>query len=257
MDTIPVFSLWQISFRMAMIMDKELLYGAIMFDKPVEPPRADIRAVLHPDVYEPYIALRNKAAREGIDLQIASGQRDFARQLSIWNRKVNGDLPVLDDEGHPLDLRTLSSQQQVMAILRWSSLPGASRHHWGTDIDVFDAAVIPPDYKVQLTTEEACRVFGKLHRWLDQQIAVGDACDFFRPYATDRGGVAPEPWHLSYAPLARRFQREFSVTELANRIASSDIALRDEVLASLDPIYKRFIEVPAEVYPGPLRDNIA
>ena len=26
---------------------------------------------------------------------------------------------------------------------------------------------------------------------------------FYRPYASDRGGVQPEPWHLSYAPVAR------------------------------------------------------
>lgn len=231
-------------------MDKEILYGAMMFDRPVESTRQDIRVLLHPDVYEPFIALRNKATREGIDLQIASGQRDFARQLLIWNRKANGELPVLDDEGRPVDLQTLSSQQRITAILRWSSLPGASRHHWGTDIDVFDAAAIPVDYKVQLTTDEAYRVFGKLHHWLDEQIDTGSACGFFRPYARDRGGVAPEPWHLSYAPLAWRFQQAFSVTELASRIASSDIALRDEILSSLDLIYKRFIDVPAEAYPG-------
>ena len=32
------------------------------------------------------------------------------------------------------------------------------------------------------------------------------AFGFFRPYTTDRGGVAPEPWHLSYAPVAARAQ---------------------------------------------------
>ncbi len=34
---------------------------------------------------------------------------------------------------------------------------------------------------------------------------------FYRPYAVDRGGVHPEPWHLSYAPLAQQALAAFSL----------------------------------------------
>ncbi|NIM47861.1 MAG: D-alanyl-D-alanine carboxypeptidase family protein, partial [Gemmatimonadales bacterium] len=86
--------------------------------------------------------------------------------------------------------------------LRWSALPGASRHHWGTDLDVYDLAARPEGYEVELIPEEvdAGGMFGPLHEWLDGRIAADAAFGFFRPYERDRQGVAPERWHLSYAP---------------------------------------------------------
>ena len=43
-------------------------------------------------------------------------------------------------------------------------------------------------------------VFGRLAGWLDRnQGRYG----FYRPYGSDRGGAGIEPWHLSYAPVAR------------------------------------------------------
>lgn len=235
---------------MSAIMLDDLLYGRTTLRSDDHLVTTGISVALHPEVYAPFMELRNKAASAGIDLRIASGQRDFARQLMIWNRKAAGDIPVLDDGGKQINIQALAPRDRVMAILRWSSLPGASRHHWGTDVDVFDAAVMPEGYKVQLTTEEAYGLFGHLHRWLDQQISSGDACGFFRPYVTDRGGVAPEPWHLSYAPLARHFQQAFSVTALASQLATSDIALRDDILANLEYIHRCYIDVPAAAYPA-------
>ncbi len=41
-------------------------------------------------------------------------------------------------------LASSAEAERVAAILVWSALPGASRHHWGTDCDVIDAAALPP-----------------------------------------------------------------------------------------------------------------
>jgi len=207
-------------------------------------------SLLHPAVVEPFNALKASAANADIDLQAASGFRSFERQLSIWNRKVSGQLTVLDSNGQPINLNHLTEPERVFAILRWSSLPGASRHHWGTDLDVFDAAALPNGYQVQLTLEESNTMFGRLHRWLDLQLEQNNAMGFFRPYQTDRGGIAPEPWHLSYAPLAKDFQRAFSISQLARILAETDIALKKVILANLDEIYTRFIEVPYSIYPA-------
>lgn len=79
------------------------------------------------------------------------------------------------------------------AILRWSALPGASRHHWDTDLDIFDPDLLPPGAQLQLTPEEylpgGC--FASLTRWLDRHLGE---YGFYRPYARDRGGVAVEAW---------------------------------------------------------------
>ena len=48
--------------------------------------------------------LKNEAAKEGFELRIESAYRPFERQLSIWNRKASGELPLLSAEGVPMEL---------------------------------------------------------------------------------------------------------------------------------------------------------
>jgi len=207
---------------------------------------------MHRDVVQPFRALRAAARERGFEMAVDSGFRSFERQLSIWNRKAAGELAVLDSESRPLDVKAMAPRAVVHAILRWSALPGASRHHWGTDLDVFDAAARPEGYAVQLVPAEvdAGGMFAALHEWLDERIAAGTAFGFFRPYDRDRGGVAPERWHLSHAPSARVFARTLTPALLRSTIERADMKLRDAVLADLDEIFTRFV---TNVAPEPAR----
>lgn len=209
-----------------------------------------IGARVHRDVLNPLIKLREAAFMDGFDLRVESGFRSFDRQLSIWNRKATGALAVLDSDARPLDIATLSPRDLVFAILRWSALPGASRHHWGTDVDVYDAAATPPDYEIQLIPDEVepGGLHAPMHEWLDERMATGTAFGFYRPYDRDRGGVAPERWHLSHAPLASQFLRELTPDVLRETVAGADLALKETVLEHLDEIYQRFV---ANVSPLP------
>jgi LAS superfamily LD-carboxypeptidase LdcB len=152
--------------------------------------------------------LQQRAKRQGFDLRIASSYRDYERQLAIFNGKVSGQRPVTDDHGLVLSRADCAALPWLLRILRFSALPGVSRHHWGSDCDVFDAARISRD-SLQLVPREydAQGPCGALSQWLTEQIERDDAEGFFRPYDRDRGGVAPEPWHLSYRPDAERFAR--------------------------------------------------
>jgi LAS superfamily LD-carboxypeptidase LdcB len=185
------------------------------------------------------------AGEQGFDLRLCSSFRSFDRQLAIWNGKVSGQRPVFDNSGAQIDISQLSEWQQVEAIMRWSALPGASRHHWGTDFDIYDAAAIDENYQIQLTPEEVEGegVFAPFHNWLDTVIA-GDS-GFYRPYATDTGGVAPERWHISYRPVAEQFAASLSQQIIADRLLSTEIGLKDTVLQNLDKIYSRFIHLSA------------
>ena len=201
---------------------------------------------LQPDCRAGWHELQARARERGFDLQIVSAFRSFERQASIWNRKARGELALLDDAGQVLDGRRLTARQRLHAILRFSALPGASRHHWGTDLDICDAAAVPADYAVQLTAAEAAPdgVFGPLHQWLDQQLAEGGGLGFFRPYDRDRGGVAPEPWHLSFRPLADQCQRAMSLAGLETVLADAELELKGELLPLLPEIYQRYIHLP-------------
>jgi LAS superfamily LD-carboxypeptidase LdcB len=198
---------------------------------------------LHRDVVEPFFRLQEAARAEGFDLQVLSGFRSFERQLSIWNRKATGELAVLDDDAAPLDIARLTDLELTLAILRWSALPGASRHHWGTDLDVFDATVRPEGYEIQLVPGEVAPggMFGPLHEWLDRRILASEAQGFFRPYDRDRGGVAPERWHLSCAPVARTFEERLTLDVLRETVREADLRLKDAVFTQLDEIYERFV----------------
>ncbi|HVN42538.1 MAG TPA: M15 family metallopeptidase, partial [Steroidobacteraceae bacterium] len=158
---------------------------------------------LHYEAVASFLAMREAAAREGIDLRAASSFRDFDRQLLIWNRKWRGERPLHDRGGRVLDASTLDDAQRMDAILCWSAVPGGSRHHWGSDLDVIDAAAMPEGYQVQLVPSEYASggVFARLTAWLDRHM---HRFGFHRPYRSDRGGTGVEPWHLSYTPVARQ-----------------------------------------------------
>jgi len=196
---------------------------------------------LHREVVPVFENLRASAAGQGIDLAIASGFRSFQRQLKIWNDKAEGERPVLDRNGEALDISLLSERELMFAILRWSALPGASRHHWGTDMDVWDMAAVPGDYQLQLSPREYSPggPFAALNHWLGSE-QVSDL-GFVRPYATDRGGIAPEAWHLSYLPVAHRFASCLVPALLGSLIEHTDIALKGTILDHLEEIYRRFV----------------
>jgi LAS superfamily LD-carboxypeptidase LdcB len=198
---------------------------------------------MHRDAVEPFVELRAAARQAGFELAVLSGFRSFDQQLSIWNRKAAGKLAVLDSDARLLDITLLSEEELVFSILRWSALPGASRHHWGTDLDVYDLSATPDRYQVELIPAEvdAGGMFAPLHEWLDQRIADDAACGFFRPYDIDRGGVAPERWHLSYAPVASVCERALTRELLRATIEETDMMLKAVVLAHFDAIFERFV----------------
>lgn len=99
---------------------------------------------VHRDVVAPLLDLAAAARAEaGIELSVVSAFRDFGRQCDIWNAKWRGERALLDRSGRPLAAQGLDTDARIDAILAWSALPGASRHHWGTDLDVIDRAALP------------------------------------------------------------------------------------------------------------------
>jgi len=208
-------------------------------------------AVLHAQAAAALATLRAAAAEAGVSLYVISGFRDFEHQCSIWNAKFRGERPLYDREGELIERLTLSESQLIESILAWSALPGASRHHWGSDCDVIDAAALPRDYRPQLHPSEFAPggVFSRLSGWLDSNAA---RFGFYRPYATDRGGVMPEPWHLSYAPLAARALASLTLETLRPALSEARVLEgRNRVLEALPGLYERFV-LNVEAAPVPL-----
>ena len=217
--------------------------------------RDDLCAAIYADALEPFLAMKADAARAGVDIAVVSSFRDFAAQQRIWDLKYRGERPLYDADGNVRDHASLSEEEIVDAILCWSAVPGGSRHHWGTELDVVDAAAMPEGYRVRLVPAETQPggIFYRLHCWLDANM---QRYGFFRPYATFRGGVLPEPWHLSYAPVSLPALRALTLEVLAEAIQSSDMLGKEIVVRRLRRIYERYVD-NVDLPPAGSRSGIA
>ena len=181
------------------------------------------------------------AAYEGFNLQAASSWRSFERQLAIWNGKWRGERPLLDADNQPLDALQLDDMERLHAILRWSALPGTSRHHWGTDLDIYDPDSLPVGTRLALEPweYEAGGWFADLGEWLgDHMTDFG----FFLPYAKPLDaaqGVAYEPWHISFAPESG--EQRLDPDALALCLQQADIEGKACILSHLDEILARYV----------------
>lgn len=186
----------------------------------------------------PFLSLSDAAKREGFEIRVESSYRSFERQLSIWNRKATGKLTLLDSKGIPFKELPNDEDALMRAILLWSALPGASRHHFGSDLDVVDAAAVPDGYEVELTEEECRGMFAPFHEWLTSKIKAKESFGFDRVFVAGRGSIRPEPWHISHIPTARNLQKAFDPQRLRSIYERSDMALKNAVLTHFDELMK-------------------
>ncbi|RJX67517.1 D-alanyl-D-alanine carboxypeptidase family protein [Vibrio sinensis] len=195
--------------------------------------------LVHQQVAQDLLALKHAADQAGFNLNIASGFRDFDRQLAIWNGKMSGERAILDRHCQPIDSETLSDADKAFAILRWSALPGASRHHWGTEFDVFDRNSLPLDTQLQLEPWEYLTGHqARFYQWLTAHLTQ---FGFFFPYAKDKGGVSPEPWHISHQKTAQGCMMQLSVSTLRQQLQAQPIIGKESVLDNLEQFYTQFI----------------
>jgi LAS superfamily LD-carboxypeptidase LdcB len=202
--------------------------------------KIDERTSIHRDVSAPFLALQASAKKAGFNLQIASGFRSFERQRLIWNNKYSGKSLLLDKDETVLNINQLSELEKLMAILHWSALPGASRHHWGTDFDIYDPDLLPVNKKLQLTCSEYQEngYFFELSQWLSENMAT---FDFYRPYHHYQNGVAAEPWHISYQPIAQKCLTELKIMSLHDLIITNNILGKSLICQHLPMIYTNYI----------------
>lgn len=198
------------------------------------------RFAAHPEAVAAFMEMRAAASNDGFELQPFSTFRDYKTQLRIWNHKYLGKKPLYDIDGNIRDFVALNEDQIIEHILDWSALPGGSRHQWGTEIDVVDKAVMMDGYTPKLLPEETVSggIFHPLHCWLDENI---EKFGFFRPYKFYKGGMFPEPWHLSYAPISMEAIKCVNIDLLLAVTKESNILGKDKVIDLIPNIYENHI----------------
>ncbi|MCF8277669.1 MAG: M15 family metallopeptidase [Flavobacteriales bacterium] len=148
---------------------------------------------LRKEALDAFILMRKKAQTDGVNLTIISACRNFNHQKSIWEAKWNGSRKV---GGKDLSQSIPNAAERAKEILKYSSMPGTSRHHWGTDIDVnslssayFESGKGKKEYE-----------------WLRDNALEFGFCQVYSEKGNERKhGYEEEKWHWSYVPLSSRY----------------------------------------------------
>ncbi|WP_299806397.1 M15 family metallopeptidase [uncultured Shewanella sp.] len=185
------------------------------------------------------LKMQQAALLDGINIQVCSAYRDFDKQQSIWNAKASGKRVLLNKDSEPVSIEALASNQLIDLILTWSAVPGMSRHHWGTDIDIFDANQINRQ-ELRLISQEY-QINGpcfQLSQWLDSH---AQRYGFYRPYQEALSGVSPEPWHLSYFPISKDYINNYDIESIKAVITNSAILHKDAILERIDALASEYV----------------
>ena len=144
---------------------------------------------LRKEAYEAFVKMASAANQDGITLFIISATRNFEAQKRIWENKWEGRTLV---EGQNLTEVT-DLKKRAKLILLYSSMPGTSRHHWGTDMDLNSLENSYFDSGEGL----------KIYQWLTTHAAKFGFCQPYTSKAAGRTGYEEEKWHWSYWPLSK------------------------------------------------------
>lgn len=157
--------------------------------------------LIHQNVLSPLLEMIDEAKRDGVNLTVVSAYRSYDRQKHIWETKWgdSDDVDVVRAEG----------------ILRYSSFPGTSRHHWGTDVD-FNS--------VSLTYWQGAEG-RKVFAWLQNNASRFGFCQVYGKGR--KSGYEVEAWHWSYMPTAQEYYDRLSQSSVL------EIALNQEVKGAM------------------------
>jgi len=166
---------------------------------------------LRKDASKAFNAMSVASKKDGFKIKPISSYRSFDDQKRIWNRKYMQFL----SEG-------LSPLQAIDKIIEYSTIPGTSRHHWGTDIDIVDGnQEVDGDVLLSRLFDEDGPYF-EFKLWLNQNASNFDFVEVYTS-SPERKGFKYEPWHFSYAPLSTKILEVYSGIDFNGLLKSLSI----------------------------------
>lgn len=153
---------------------------------------------LRAQAHDAFVEMKKAAYGDGIDLKVVSSYRNFARQEAIFEGKF--ERYTSEDGMEPM--------AAIDKIIEYSTIPGTSRHHWGTDLDIIDGYPKAEGDVLVPSKFGAGGPYENFKKWMDENAKT---FDFHLVYTDDpkRKGFKYEPWHYSFAPLSVPMLTEF------------------------------------------------
>lgn len=155
-----------------------------------------------PAVMKAFWKFKKQAKADGWNLILVSGYRSYRDQRIVWNR--SDDLY--------LQHGATDQKKRVEAIMSLVSVPGLSRHHWGTELDISESTLRGQLVNVEPDTPE--RVL-RFYKWME---ANAPKYGFCKVYLGRNGAVHNEPWHWSFLPYSRGYEKQFMAIKNFKRI---------------------------------------
>lgn len=174
---------------------------------------------LQPAAAKAFQAMEKAALKDDIALKVVSSFRNYATQKRIWNRKYKRFV----NEG-------LEPKEAIRKIIEYSTLPGTSRHHWGTEVDLILGDIeVEGDVLLEKHFHDN-GPYEKLRVWLEKNAAN---FGFSIVYTKDtlRPGFRYEPWHYSYSPLSIPYLKRYQENNLLQKIKLDSTLLGYEYLS--------------------------
>ncbi|HBY70559.1 MAG TPA: D-alanyl-D-alanine carboxypeptidase [Flavobacteriaceae bacterium] len=178
---------------------------------------------MHKEAKKAFLKMKEAASKEAIQIEIVSAYRSFERQKQIFEGKYNR----FTQQG-------LSPIQAIEKIIEYSTIPGTSRHHWGTDIDIIDSNAPRPESVLLAKHFHGTGPFCKLKDWLTEH---ANSYGFYEVYTNNanRKGFKYEPWHFSYAPVSKPMLQEYKKLDV-------QAILKEEKIKGSEHFSEAFIE---------------
>jgi LAS superfamily LD-carboxypeptidase LdcB len=166
---------------------------------------------LRPKAADAFDALKAAALKDGIAIKVVSSYRDYAHQNRIWERKY-------------LRFREsgLSPIQSIQKIIEYSTIPGTSRHHWGTDLDLIDGTPKVDGDVLVPSKFHGTGPFCKFKDWMDIH-ANSFGFELVYTDAIDRKGFKYEPWHYSYVPLSKPYLKAYNDLNIQQKMKAAKL----------------------------------
>ena len=175
------------------------------------PDLSGTRFKMQKDAYSSFLKMKSDAEKENISIEMVSAYRSFERQKQIFEKKYQD----FTNQG-------LSPIDAIKKIIEYSTIPGTSRHHWGTDIDIIDANAPRPNSVLESKHFHGNGPYCKLKDWLNVN---ANQYGFYEVYTDDpnRKGFKYEPWHFSYAPISKKMLQSYKELNIKEILQEENI----------------------------------
>lgn len=168
---------------------------------------------LRTEALEAFEAMAAAAQDDGIELEVISAMRTWSHQQRIWNGKWNSTR-----------FMGFTGALRATEILRYSSMPGTSRHHWGTDVDL---NALENSYFESGTG-------ASVYTWLQENALAFGFVQVYGDQVNGRTGYQEEKWHWSFWPLSAPFLQCYLALRPSVGISGFDGAEFSDTLQVID-----------------------